>query len=478
MQNPKPPVFPVLAIEGERDVLLTPYRHAIAQIGGTMAWPGDESALKAPAVRALRQGRSEAWDAAFSALAWRWALHGQQTATDAFLAGLDAARFVPATLEFRTGASALDARDPQRVAAPLLALAEWELFRLRPDKTRLAHAFEILLADQHWRQANLRRRNGLFSGTAGPYQLNATSRFMLGGRIVPSLAGGSSWIDACAMHALNAKVLSEMARLLGQKEIAGELDWTYRDIAARMNVTMWNDDDGWYYDLDEHGSFLPMRTLAALWTIVSGVAPRNRADRMLARLADPTQFERAHPLSTLAASEGDYRKRDGTPVGVVRAEFNLLAWECYFAAGRPEKGQRQCEAHLRRVAKVLADSGELYLAYDPDRDMPAPIPDGNSGAEAPVAFAAVIQETLGCLLGIRPHAQRNELEICPHLDEKVRVEGLPFGLGTLNFEVSARPATGRRTIELMCDLPMRLRVRQGDQSQVHELNPGLHTVQA
>lgn len=478
MQPYKPPVFPILAIDGERDSLLGPYRHAVAQIGSTIAVPGDESALKAPAVRGLQQGVAESWDAAFATLALRWALHGLNSASDPFLAALDPARFVPASLQFTNGANPGDDKDRARVAAPMLAFAEWEHFKLRGDKVRLAHAFEVLLADHRWRMAHARRRNGLYTGTPGPYRLNATSRFMLGGRIVPSLASGSSWVDASAMHALNARVLSEMARLLGHKDAGGELEWDFRDVAARMNVSMWHEDDGWYYDLDEHGSFLTTRTLAGLWAVLSGVAPRNRADRMLTRLADPTQFERAHPLSSLAASESDYRKRDGTPVSVVRAELNVMAWESCFAVGRGPRAQRQCEAHLRRVSKMLNDSGELYLAYDPDRDMPAPIPDGNSGAESPVAMACAIHETLGCLFGVRPHGQRGELELCLHLDEKHRVEGLPFLLGTVNYEVSAQPATGRRTIELMCDLPLKLRVRKGDQSHLHDLHPGMHTLQA
>lgn len=473
------PTFPVLAIDGERDALLAPYRHAVQRLPEMLVAPGDESALRAVAVRGLQPGIADAWDAAFTTLGLRWAHTGCFGVNDPFLAALDEAHFVPASLEFSTGHNPGDDKDRARVGAPLTALSEWELFKVRADKARLAHVFELLLADHRYREARLRRRNGLFTGTPGPYRLNATARFMLGGKIVPSLATGSSWVDASAMHALNARVLAEMARALGRNEDAGELDWMFGDIAARMNAAMWNEDDGWYYDLDEHGSPLPMRTLAGLWVLLSGVAPRSRADRMFAQLGDPARFERAHPLSSIAASEGDYRKRDGSAVGVVRCELNLVAWESYFALGRHAKGQRQCEDHLRRVAKVLADSGELYLAYDPDRDAPAPIPDGNSGAEAALAFAATIQETLGVLFGLRPHAHRAELELCLAIEEKHRVEGLPFMLGTLNIEVSAAAATGgRRTIELMCDLPMKLRVRNGEQTQVHELHPGMHTLQA
>lgn len=470
--------FPVLSIEGERDALLAPYRHAVQQLPGALVAPGDESALKAIAVRGLEQGISDAWDAAFATLALRWAGTGLTSGTDPFLAALDAKGFVPASLRFADGANPGDGKDRALMAAPLLAWAEFELFKARGDRRRLGHAFELLRTDHRWRMANTRRRSGLFGGEPGPYRLNATSRFMLGGKIVPSLALGSSWIDASALHALNMRSLGEMARTLGRAADAGEIEWEYGELAARINAGMWNEDDGWYYDLDEHGSPLPMRTLAALWAMLAGVAPRNRGERMMARMGDPTQFERAHPLSSIAASEGDYRKRDGTPISVVRAEFEVLAWEAAFTHGRGAKAQRQCESHLRRAAKILGDSGELYLACDPDRDAPAPIPDGNSGEGAPLAHACAIQETLGCLFGLRPQGHRGELELHLHIEEKHRVEALPFMLGTINFEVSAKPANGRRTIDLMCDMPLKLRVRNAEHVQVHELHPGMHTLQA
>jgi len=477
--NPLPaPTFPVLSIEGERDALLAPYRHAVQQLPASLAAPGDESALRATAVRGLEQGVADAWDAAFATLGLRWAREGTRSVTDPFLAALDPAGFVPASLRFADGQNPGDDRDRARAAAPLLAWVEWELFKLHGNERRLEHAFGLLHEDHLWRMMHARKRGGLFAGAPRPYRLIATSRFMLGGKVVPSLALGSSWIDACAMHALNMRALAEMARVLGRATEAGELEWEFGDLSARINAGMFSEDDGWYHDIDEHGSPLPMRTLAALWVLLAGVAPRNRAERMLARLADPTQFERAHPLSAIAASEGDYRKRDGTPVGAVRAELNVLAWESSFAAGRAQKAQRQCETHLRRVAKVLADSGELYLAYDPDRDLPAPIPDGNSGEGAALAFAATIQETLGCLFGLRPQGRRGELELCLHLEEKHRVEGLPFQSGTINLEAGAAPAGGRRTVEIMCDIPMKLRLRSGELAQLHELNPGMHTLQA
>lgn len=474
---PSQPAFPILKIEGEGDALLAPYRHAVSGLRASLADPGDESALKATALRGAEQARVTAWDAAFATLGMRWASEGAGSVTDPFMAALDNSGYLPAALELASGGSPPAERELNRVAAPLLALAEWELFRMRGNRERLEHAFALLKTDFDYREHHVRRRNGLVSGAADPYQLSATGRFMLGGRVVPSLASGASWVDASCMYALNARVLAEVARVLGRKEEAGELEWSFRDIAAKINAAMWSEDDGWYYDLDEHGEPLPMKTLAGVWAILSGVAPRSSIERMVKRLADPTQFERAHPWCTVDAGEGDYRKRDGMPVGVARADFNWLVHEALMAAHRYEPAHKGMQQHFKRVAKVLADSGEVYLAYDPDRDSPAPLPDGSGGSDSPLALALCVQNTLGGLFGLRPHGNRGELEIVPMLEERHTIENLAFAYGTINMEVSAASGT-RRQLDVMCDVPFKLRVRKGEQSTLHEVQPGMHTINA
>jgi hypothetical protein len=476
---PRQPSFPVLKIDGDRDALLSPYRHAVSRLRDAIVDPGDESALKASALRGHEQARVFAWDAAFATLGLRWASEGVSSATDPFLASLDASGYVPAALELSTGGIAPAERDAHRMAAPLFAFAEWELFKLRGNRERLEHAFALLKIDFDYREHHARRRNGLITGANEPYSLAATGRFMLGGRVVPSLASGASWIDATCIYALNARVLAEITRLLGRREAAGELEWTFRDIAAKINARMWSEDDGWYYDLDEHGSHLAMKTLASAWAILGGVAPRVNSERMVKLLADPTQFERAHPWCTVAASEGDYRRRDGMPVGVARADFNLLVSESLCAVHEYAQAHRGIETHLKRSAKVLADSGELYLACDPDRDIPAPLADGAGGSDSPLALALTIQNTLGGLFGLRPHGHRGELEIVIRLEERHTIENVPFAYGLINVEVAPADKTGaRRTLEVMCDVPFKLRVRNAEGSTVHEVQPGMHTIHA
>src|SRR5690606_16186200 len=109
----------------------------------------------------LSQGFVEAWDAALGTLGLRWAGIGTRSVTDPFLAALDGSGFVPARLELATGGNPPADQANRRVAAPLFALAEWELFKLHGNEQRLAHAFELLRADFIYREDHQRKRNGL-----------------------------------------------------------------------------------------------------------------------------------------------------------------------------------------------------------------------------------------------------------------------------------------------------------------------------
>ncbi|MCA8938100.1 MAG: hypothetical protein KDB68_18120, partial [Planctomycetes bacterium] len=102
----------------------------------------------------------------------------------------------------------------------------------------------------------------------------------------------------------------------------------------------------------------------------------------------------------------------------------------------------------------------------------------SSGANAPLAHALCVQASIGCLMGVRPHVHRRELELIPYVEQQHTIEGLRFNFGTINMEVGAADKSGaRRTLELMCDVPFKLRTRHGEKSQLHDLQPGMHALQ-
>lgn len=430
--------FPEITIKGDRARLLAPYRHACE-------------------VLAKGANFASGWDAAFATLGVRFAREGFAAPNNAFLAGLDREGYVH---------ESLDASIP---AAPLTAWSEWELYKVRSDKARLAHALPLLAADFTWREAH-KRPDGLYAGNPRAFRSGQSSRFWRGGKFDDAAAEGGAWIDASSMMALNAHCLKEMALALGRKEEAARFEWAMRELAARINEKLWSEQDGWYYDADEKGALMPVRSLASYWAVISGVAPLARAERQIGALSDVTKFERAHPYSTLSASEREYRAKDGKPLGVARSDFNVLGYEALHALDRGAQADFNAEDHLARVARVLADSHELYEAYDPDKDNPI-------GAPSALTAALMVNIVLAYVVGLRPNAARGELTLALRLRDAFTIEGLPFAGGSFSVEATPTGAS-RRKLEVMTDVPFKLRVKTHERTEIHDLTPGSHSLQA
>jgi len=430
--------FPEITIKGDRARLLAPYRHACEVLAKGATF-------------------SSAWDAAFATLGLRFAREGFSAPNNPFLAGLDREGYVHETL---------DASIP---AAPLAAWSERELFKVRADKVRLAHALPLLAADFAWRQAH-KRPDGLYAGNARACRSAHSSRFWRSGKFDEAAAEGGAWIDASCMMALNAHCLKEIALALDRTEEAARFEWAMRELAARINEKLFSEPDGWYFDADEKGALMPVRSMASYWAVISGVAPIARAERQIGALSDVTKFERAHPYSTLSANEREYRGKDGKPLGVARSDFNVLGYEALHALDRGAQADFNAEDHLARVARVLADTHELYEAYDPDKDTPI-------GAPSALTAAIIVNIVLVYVVGLRPNAARNELTLALRLRDAFTIEGLPFAGGSVSVEATATGAA-RRKLEVMTDVPFKLRIKTHERTESHDLTPGSHSLQA
>lgn len=430
--------FPEISIKGDRARLLAPYRHACETLARGAKF-------------------SSAWDAAFATLGLRFAREGFKAPNNPFLAGLDREGYIHETL---------DASIP---AAPLAAWSEWELFKVRADKTRLAHALPLLAADFAWREAH-RRPDGLYAGNPRALRIEHSSRFWRGGKFNEAAAEGGAWIDASCQMAQAALCLKDMALVLGRKEEAARFEWAMRELSARINEKLWSEPDGWYFDADEKGSLMPVRSLSSYWAIVSGVAPVARAERQVGALSDVTKFERAHPFSTLSASEREYRAKDGKPLGVARSDFNVLGYEALHALERGAQADFNAEDHLARVTRVLTDSHELFEAYDPDKDTPL-------GPPSALTAALMVNILLVYVAGLRPNAARGELTLALRLRDAFTLEGMPFAGGSFSLEATPTGAS-RRKIEVMTDVAFKLRIKTPERIESHDLTPGSHSLQA
>ena len=84
------------------------------------------------------------------------------------------------------------------------------------------------------------------------------------------------------------------------------------EISDRIEHLMWSDEDGFYFDLALDGRMGSVKTIAAFWTLLAGVASEEHAGRLVERLADPATFGRHHRVPSLSGDDdrfsavGDY----------------------------------------------------------------------------------------------------------------------------------------------------------------------------
>jgi glycogen debranching enzyme len=120
------------------------------------------------------------------------------------------------------------------------------------------------------------------------------------------------------------------ARQLGIIDsLTGKSDWRQwqseaDEIAGRINRLMWNPDRRFYFDLTVDGRRIYVKTIAAFWTLLAGVAGPEQAAALAAELRNPATFGRIYPVPSCAADEPGYVAWGGYWRGAVWPSTNTM----------------------------------------------------------------------------------------------------------------------------------------------------------
>jgi glycogen debranching enzyme len=167
------------------------------------------------------------------------------------------------------------------------------------------------------------------------------------------------WIDAICQQALSARLLARLFALLGDRE--NEAYWNERFLAKKQTVNdfYWDEEDAFYYDIDcnDH-HFYKVVTIASYWALTAGVATREQALAMAARLKDPADLGGELPLLSLSKKDGDY-----SPTGKYWRGSMWLPTAYATLKGLAEYGLYE-DAH-EAAAKILHYMQRTYAEFEP-----------------------------------------------------------------------------------------------------------------
>ena len=121
---------------------------------------------------------------------------------------------------------------------------------------------------------------------------------------------------------LFARQLAEIGTLIGKSEDASKFSREAEELSRNINKLMWDPKRKFYFDLTVEGKRVPVKTIAAYWTLISRVASVSQAAALASELENPKTFGRMNLVPTLAADEEGYDPTGGYWRGAVWPDIN------------------------------------------------------------------------------------------------------------------------------------------------------------
>lgn len=213
----------------------------------------------------------------------------------------------------------------------------------------------------YWWAANSVAPDGLFTGG------------FLGMDNLPRGGEDRAQADASGWMAFFARDLGAIATELGDTAAAERYAADIDRIAAAVNANLWDDEAGFYFDIDEDGDgFIPTKSYSGLIPLIAGIVPPDREARILDALRDPAQFLSPAGLRSTSASSVIYEPGYARAPGV-NSNWRGPVWVPlnYLLIDALEGIDQDLAATVRErvVATVEADweaTGRFHEYYDGD----------------------------------------------------------------------------------------------------------------
>lgn len=252
---------------------------------------------------------------------------------------------------------------------------------------------------------------------------------------------GILWVDAIAQQALSARCIAQLYEALGEKQEAAAWRAKFVALAFEINAHYWDERDGFYYDIAlADGAPCRVKTLASLWPLVAGVAPPERARRVIAHLRDGAAFGGERPFPSLSRDDPDFDARTGEYWrGAIWLPTAYMALQALRAYGEETLADLYARRVLEQMCRTYAqvEPATIWECYAPQADAPSTeygrrVRPGFCGWSA----LGPINLFLEHILGLREvNAPERRVVWAPPQDARfpMGIEDLRFGANTLSL---------------------------------------------
>jgi len=263
------------------------------------------------------------------------------------------------------GAPIVRAENPEGLGLPLFAWAEFNLYHKSGNKKRIKDVIPILRRYTEWIDQIYKKDNGLYQTPLGAGEMGNSPR-----------EPAAYLVDFNSCMAINALYISALADILNDKETSFHYKRRYFSLKTRINSLMWDDEEGFYYDIDKHEKRVKVKTLASYWPLLAEIPNDEKAERIIGKLQDPEIFGAPHPFPSLAKSEKAFDENGGGFRGSVFPHLTFMVIKGLEKYQRWDLARECAIRHLYFVLDSMSPDGNhhkgnLWEAYLPLKEGPA-----------------------------------------------------------------------------------------------------------
>jgi len=267
--------------------------------------------------------------------------------------------------DLETGAPVVDPSNPEGVGLPVFAWAEYNLYHKSANKKRVKDVLPVLQRYVAWIDATFKQENGLYKVPLSATTMDNAPREQ-----------ATYLVDFNAAMAVNALYMSAMGDILNDKETSFQYKRLYFSLKTRINSLMWDQDGGFYYDLDADGQRVMVKTIAGFWPLLAEIPNDDKAERVIDKLSDPEAFGTEHPFPTVAANEPSFDPEGNGYRGSVFPPFTFMVIKGLEKYQRWDLARECAIRHLYYVLDSMHPDGNhhkgnLWEAYLPQKEGPA-----------------------------------------------------------------------------------------------------------
>ena len=259
----------------------------------------------------------------------------------------------------KTNEPMLSPDNPEGVGLPLFAWAEFNLYHKSANKKRIKEIMPVLQKYIAWIDATFKQENGLYAAPATASTMFNAPREKA---YYP--------IDFNACMAINCAHMSALGDILNDKELSFQYRRNYFSLKTRINSMMWDNETGFYHDLDKDGNKLPEKTVAGFWALLAEIPSADKSDALIAHLTNPETFGSDHPFPSLSADSPLFSNEGAGFRGSVFPMFNFMIIKGLEKYQRYELARECSIRHLYFVLEGLMPTdekqkGDVFEAYKP-----------------------------------------------------------------------------------------------------------------